>query len=499
MTDFYDELRELTREAERGATMREPSEVRRLGTRRRHRHVAMWTAVGVAVTALGVTGFIERDDLFNAGRQSVPAGPTGTATTTTQGNIPAVNWVMTIPESFPLGDGLPQPGGDVPAWQQSDDRDQTIQYVPCEDRRLDAANSARTDARSIVASPPAETQWRYLVLYENAAAAEAARTEIRDRAAACGSQPSQPGITETRWTVTDQMYGEHSFVELAGREYALDTEQEGIHRSTIGVFQTGNALLIGGLSDEGGGQTGADSGLDAWAASLAGVADAMCVFTADPCGGGVPPTTGTEQPPADEALSEDNLPTADQIPWSERFVFEQTEPQDGELTQCAKESWEALGADSQLRRDFRRITVPGAAPAEYNAYARSMALDFASEADAQTAYQTISQWIQSCATTLQGHFYDRASGGDQWTDVNVKAGQARFAELSYGPVPGTGTDEVGFFESVGLARVGDRVLVVSLVDISTESHWSYAPDDPTGLPMHPFFTTLPGGADNLAR
>jgi len=149
-----------------------------------------------------------------------------------------------------------------------------------------AADAQRTDAWSITVQPPAEVINRFLVLYPDGATAEQAMGEIRAVAERCGPREAVPNLTEFRYSVAEEQYGEHRGLLLGGAEYLSETgELTGASRSMKMLVRVSNAVLLTGLGDE----SDADPlDLDEpkaaeLAKATAEVADEMCVFAADPC------------------------------------------------------------------------------------------------------------------------------------------------------------------------------------------------------------------------
>ena len=88
--------------------------------------------------------------------------------------------------------------------------------------------------------------------------------------------------------------------------------------------------------------------------------------------------------------------------------------------------------------------------------------------------------------------------GIGWIKAPTTRGSARFTELVY-KEPGHVGDDAGCFESIGLARVGDRLMITVSVVYGQDYNVSLDPDGDaeTGLPAHPQFALLKAAAKRL--
>ncbi|MPZ96028.1 MAG: hypothetical protein GEU96_14245 [Propionibacteriales bacterium] len=274
MPDPFDDLRRLSEAGAREATMVASTEVHRRGDRRRRQQLAGWTCSALLVAGVSTAGILT-SDVMNLS-DPAPAPPA-----TNNASPPPDGWHLRIPADFPLGSGLPEAGGDIPAWEESEEVDEPIKNLPCDEQGLDVADPPREDALGVTVSPPASSAWRQLLVYPDSAAAAATLQEIRGQAEACDPEVAQPDLSEFRWTVRDLPYGGHDVMEVYGQEYALDGGNAGIGRTVIAVVRVGNALLVAGSSDEGGSDQ--EVAEPEFVRDVADVADAMCIFASNPC------------------------------------------------------------------------------------------------------------------------------------------------------------------------------------------------------------------------
>jgi len=201
-------------------------------------------------------------------------------------------------------------------------------------------------------------------------------------------------------------------------------------------------------------------------------------------------------PPSAPTLTQADLVLADQLGqyfdrgWA--VVDTQEGVGAGVVSVCQRGGLDTLGDPiAAWRRDFvwrgdGELTI------------RSAALEFADEVAAGAAYQTLRSWIDSCRSAVLDRGFDRFESAGTWYDVDVADGEGSFyAPYLYGPVPDL--PDYGYWDSQGVVLVGNRVLLVSMVDPNTEFHVSYDDNDDTGLPLHPFIDALPAAATQLAE
>jgi len=224
------------------------------------------------------------------------------------------------------------------------------------------------------------------------------------------------------------------------------------------------------------------------------------------------PPAPTPSPTPAGTVTEANLITADEVPQQGEESFAETakgvgRPAD-QVTVCLPDgAVSGLGATEIIGRNFRRdhlfdgsINPPevpfGADPTIY-----TQALQFDSAADASAAYRTYRGWLDTCAATIKGRKDVPLGAGVDWIAVQTKVPGAKAGFMERIWRARADTSGSGYFESIGLALVDDRLAVtVSLVYGQDYDSVAYRQDgDPvTGLPPHPQFGLLVAAAHRLA-
>ncbi len=179
------------------------------------------------------------------------------------------------------------------------------------------------------------------------------------------------------------------------------------------------------------------------------------------------------------------------------------------VTVCVPDGgYDELGAVDTVNRNFRLDrraggeTNPPAAPLGAAPSVYTQALQFDSSAAAEKAYQTYRGWVDRCAATLRTRGDTPIGGAGEWLDVktSVSGASAAFTELTWRPQQDT--TESGYFESVGLALVGDRLAVtVSLVYGMDYNGVAYDQkgDPDLGLPPHPQYFLVSAASAALEK
>lgn len=228
-----------------------------------------------------------------------------------------------------------------------------------------------------------------------------------------------------------------------------------------------------------------------------------------PAPAGPPPVTAEPTVNPAEPLTEDDLVRPEDLPVREgqqAEEFDRNARPDHRPSTCFAESLDTLGPAELLTRSFRYVvTEPGAStdiedplyeqPTTYTA-----ALRFADEAAAVVAYDRLSDWIENCADSLDREGLRAPGGGpvrgfDRWFPVRGRVATARFTEFSY--QRRDMQDGNGYFESVGLVRVDDRVAIAVSLHYGQDSNWDVDPDAAEVGP-HPLADLLPRAAERLA-
>lgn len=120
---------------------------------------------------------------------------------------------------------------------------------------------------------------------------------------------------------------------------------------------------------------------------------------------------------------------------------------------CQRFSVTSIGAERALVRRYR----PAAAAAGSDRAAQLVA-QFPDEMTAQRAFAVLEAWRARCADRLTRH--TRSEVGDL-QPVPVAGGRGGWYLLTYGPVPGDRQSQ--FFDAQGMAVVGSRLALVSIV------------------------------------
>jgi hypothetical protein len=194
---------------------------------------------------------------------------------------PGIAWLTTIPPSFPLGQGLPEPGGDNSPRDTSDALDTPWTLALCGTAES-STDATRVDFRSITQPIPAAGHVRQLGLYADAHAAHAVIEDFLRRLNDCPvvtiPDGGPVGDAEVRWERRSLAAGEEAFIATAIYE-------DSVQASHHAVVRVGNAVYAQTYDGEfGGAPEGADA-VDRRARPVARrMATRMCVFAAAPCG-----------------------------------------------------------------------------------------------------------------------------------------------------------------------------------------------------------------------
>jgi hypothetical protein len=223
------------------------------------------------------------------------------------------------------------------------------------------------------------------------------------------------------------------------------------------------------------------------------------------------PPAPTPSPTPARTVTEANLITADEVPRQGEESFTETaegvgRPAD-QVTVCLPDgALNQLGATGIIGRNFRRdhlsdgSTNPPEAPFGADPTIYTQALQFDSAADASAAYRTYRDWLDTCATTIKAREDVPLGAGVDWIAVQTKVAGAKAGFMERIWRQRADTSGGGYFESVGLALLGDRLAITaSLVYGQDYDSVAYRQDgDPaTGLPPHPQFGLLVAAAHRL--
>ena len=180
------------------------------------------------------------------------------------------------------------------------------------------------------------------------------------------------------------------------------------------------------------------------------------------------PTSGTTTPPGSPSSTRSTPPTglagrllaADAMPGFNagyRWTQGPTRPESpsSSFGTCQKFSLTSIGAERALVRRFRPATSD---PSAGHDRAGQLVAQFPDPQTARRAFAVLKAWRAGCAERLRR--FTRPKVGPL-QDVPVQGGSGGWYLLTYGPVPAD--PDAQFFDAQGMAVVGARVTMVSLV------------------------------------
>lgn len=278
-----DSLRALADHAGAPMTPLPPSEVRRLGDRRRARRTAATAVASVAVIAAVATPIALLSGQGEPDQPPTTSGPTSTGRTDP---APPDGWVTTIPGDFPIIQGYPaedeerDPTVATPGRGGVDEPEVCGNPVPLYDglaERLGGRYEGPEDfrARSLITFPDART----------------ARAVLENAGEVVGScqkeKPEEGSNTTVFYDLHDVPAGDESLV-FTQRYYVDEVGGWAPGLGVTAIILVGNALLVTTEHNEGG---GSDSAIANAAQHLAGkgsddLVARMCVYALEPCGDG---------------------------------------------------------------------------------------------------------------------------------------------------------------------------------------------------------------------
>lgn len=218
-----------------------------------------------------------------------------------------------------------------------------------------------------------------------------------------------------------------------------------------------------------------------------------------------PSPTSTDPP--SRALTRANLLKPSDVPWPGEHLLEVTTAvgvgRPEQASACfPADGLAALGADQVLSRSylFRRTGAepeppdPGEEPSIYSA-----ALQFGEAAAAKDAYAQIVGWRSGCESRLYRRGFEPVSAGadESATPVEVKGRQrGEFTRVVYRPAGGE--EEARIFESTGITRVGDRVMLTVTVTSGRDEYVTLDREEASATrPLHPQFALIRAAVERL--
>jgi hypothetical protein len=221
------------------------------------------------------------------------------------------------------------------------------------------------------------------------------------------------------------------------------------------------------------------------------------------------PTAGTTPPDPQRVLTQANLITANEVPtlgkerWtataagSGRAADQNTVcvPQDGLATLRPAS---ILSRAFRMDRGFDGTANPPEPPFGSNPTVYTTVLQFDSASAAAAAYATYRNWLEGCEA-IEARGDNRIRKPLSWIEAPTAVSGARggFTEVIWRA--SSDTSENGYFESVGLTLLGDRLAAtVSLQYGMDYDNVGYQPEgDPDLGPPHPQFGLIKASAARL--
>jgi hypothetical protein len=140
-----------------------------------------------------------------------------------------------------------------------------------------------------------------------------------------------------------------------------------------------------------------------------------------------------------------------------RWTAGTTRPEDPSASfgTCQRFAITSIGAERVLVRRFRPAAPVSGRPPDR---AGELVAQFPDPQTARRAFSVLKAWRSGCADRLRGHTRPRVG---PLRDVAVDGGSGGWYLLTYGPVKGD--PDAQFFDAQGMAVVGSRIAMVTLV------------------------------------
>lgn len=441
------------------------ADIRRRGDRLRRRNAGLAVAGAVAAIALVatplavLTGGDDTDALPPAGQSTTTVtDPTGPADPTSPAPSSPADLVTEIPDDFPLAAGLPETNLETGEPTEVVRGGETTDFALCQDVGFSPTTpSALTDVARVAYLGPEDGRQRQLTVWATVDGAEAAIDDVRDTLADCAPEGA-------RYTEQTSSYDGDSTVYTVQYSAFGDFEQGDELATGLGVIEAvrvRNALYLARYDSEAGGSPeAATPGVVQAAEQSAEAVTAMDdVFDGDASGGDETGTTTTGPALLDLA----DLPDRGRLDaWSE-------DPDDTLTWACAQPGlFEDLDAEASVAV---RYAAPGAGDEGGPAIARvrTAVLQLADDDGAFRAYDQLQDALSGCAEAD-----DRFSPLGAGDDSGLGGDDVTWQGFRYG-APDICTDcDAAWFDRMGVARLGDRVVLVSYAEVG-------GPLEPDGL------------------
>ncbi|HWJ08956.1 MAG TPA: hypothetical protein VNS46_06235 [Nocardioides sp.] len=150
---------------------------------------------------------------------------------------------------------------------------------------------------------------------------------------------------------------------------------------------------------------------------------------------------------------------------------------------CAREGLTGLGAQAVWQRDFEMRNLLPDAPVEVvgGASFNEATAEFATEADARAAYDTVADWVVDCEGRIAGTDSYRVPQDPRPVDLQT-AGEAVLIDAQWGPAPEE-IDPFGdaaFINETGLVLIGKRLAVLTHTTVGQDYNFT---DEEGGTPL----------------
>jgi hypothetical protein len=374
------------------------AEVRRRGDRMRRRRTAV-RALGAACAVAVITtgGIALGGNLTGAapppvttqGPSPLPSEPP------TDGGSPRTQQALSIPDGFPLLEGLP--AEDVDTERKAEQNLGTARiFDPCHNNADAAVETGRTDYRNVTQSGPAYTYLREIVVYESSSAADEAMLLAKGELERCPQYLYDDGISRDLWEpapASERTIKADDFILEVNHGYS-DYGITTLATSWV-VVRVGNAIVSLALDGEFGASKGStrdvvDGELDVYDA----IAPSMCLFADETTDIGcsepsTAPGPGEVTDPGPDFLLDEA--TLREVTGVDEF---ETTPDSQTATLACQGDW--LSSLLPDTADYRQFEARGK-DGRLGAWAGTAVLGFPDQEAARAAYDTVTgDWLADC-------------------------------------------------------------------------------------------------------